>query len=57
MSQKCRRVPRSRRRPLIVSCEHGSQTEMEREHLELALLSERHSVGNMAGRYYTLPMA
>ena len=53
MSQKCRIVLRSRRRLLIVSCESDLRIERDRERLALALLPGRHTVGNMAGRYYT----
>lgn len=47
MSQKCRRVPRRRRRLLIVSCEGSLRTEMDRDRLELAFICGGHTVGSL----------
>ncbi len=46
MNQKCRRVPRSRRRLQIVSCEWRLRIDMDRERLASALLSGRHAIVN-----------
>ncbi len=46
MNQKCRRVPRSRRRLQMVSCEGRLRVDTDRERLASALRSERHAIGN-----------